>query len=87
MAADGGGATPGAGDRGGGTVGHYKIERLLGSGSFGEVRLASDRRNGRKVALKFITKGAMVDVAEVERVSREFFILVSLPCALAGSCG
>jgi hypothetical protein len=31
-----------------------------------------------QVAIKFIAKGSISDIAEVERVSREFFILTSL---------
>ena len=45
----------------------YHLGQLLGSGSFGEVRLGTERCSGKKVAIKIIEKRGITDVAEVER--------------------
>ncbi|WP_406699595.1 serine/threonine protein kinase [Singulisphaera sp. Ch08] len=37
---------------------HYEINRFLGSGTFGEVWLARDRRTGIQVAIKFFIHGS-----------------------------
>jgi serine/threonine protein kinase len=55
----------------------YKLGRVLGAGAYGQVRKAWDSR-GRKVAIKIISRVAVLDVSSVERVSQEFFILTSL---------
>ena len=56
----------------------YKFSALLGSGAFGQVRAATDRRTNQRVAIKIISRVAVLDVSSVDRVSREFFILTSL---------
>ncbi|GIW94829.1 MAG: serine/threonine protein kinase [Pirellulaceae bacterium] len=42
-------------------VPNYQIERFLGSGAYGEVWVALDRRTGRRVAIKFYTHRGGVD--------------------------
>lgn len=56
----------------------YHVGHVLGSGAFGEVRLVTSKLSGEKLALKCIDKGSVSDVSEVDRVSREFYILTSL---------
>lgn len=56
----------------------YKMLHVLGTGSFGEVRAATDRRSGKRVAIKTIDRSKVSDVSEVDRVAREYFILTGL---------
>ena len=62
----------------GARVGEFTLEHVLGRGAFGEVRLGVCARTGRRVAVKAISKSAILDVAEAERVSREFILLTFL---------
>ncbi len=45
----------------------YTIESLLGSGAYGEVWLATDRKTGRRVAIKFYTRQGAVDLSLLSR--------------------
>lgn len=53
----------------------YDSEKTLGKGTFGKVKLATHIPTGEKVAIKILEKDKIVDVADVERVSREIHIL------------
>ena len=50
----------------------YSIQKLLGSGAFGEVWAGVDRKTGRRVAIKFYTRRSSLDVtllsSEVEKL-------------------
>ncbi|MEO5894146.1 MAG: protein kinase [Vicinamibacterales bacterium] len=52
-------------------LGHYRIERLLGSGGMGEVYLAHDSKLGRQVALKVLSAQLASDPDRRERFERE----------------
>jgi 5'-AMP-activated protein kinase, catalytic alpha subunit len=52
-----------------------EIEKTLGQGTFGKVKLGIHERTGEKVAVKILEKKKIVDVSDIERVSREIHIL------------
>ncbi len=35
----------------------YEMDRILGSGSFGKVKLAKNKKDGKYVAIKILKKG------------------------------
>ena len=47
----------------------YKVGKLLGSGAYGHVWVAEDKRTGQKVALKKIF-GAFKDSTDAQRTYR-----------------
>ena len=49
--------------------------KTLGEGTFGKVKLGTHILTGGKVAVKILEKDRIIDVADVERVSREIHIL------------
>ncbi len=53
------------------TVGPYRIDALIGAGGMGEVYRGWDVRLRRAVALKFLAREFLTDVASVERFERE----------------
>ena len=53
------------------SLGHYRIERLLGSGGMSDVYLAEDTKLGRQVALKVLSHDVARDPERRERFERE----------------
>src|SRR6266496_3066515 len=53
------------------SIGHYRIESLLGVGGMGEVYLARDERLGRKVALKLLPEHLTADETQLSRFKAE----------------
>ncbi len=51
------------------------LGKTLGEGTFGKVKLATHILTGEKVAIKILEKERIIDVADVERVAREIYIL------------
>ncbi len=59
------------GDLIGQSIGHYRIESLLGVGGMGEVYLARDELLGRKVALKFLPEHLTAEATQLSRFKSE----------------
>ena len=57
------------------TVGPYNVGRVIGRGIVGDVREAIHRPTGKKMAMKVIDRGAMVDPTLGERLRREIAIM------------
>ncbi|OMJ94574.1 hypothetical protein SteCoe_2219 [Stentor coeruleus] len=57
------------------TIGDYTLLKSIGEGTFGKVKLGVHQLTNEKVAIKILEKKRIVDVADVERVSREIHIL------------
>jgi hypothetical protein len=55
----------------GSSLGHYRIDHLLGRGGMGEVYAAFDTRLGRRVAIKLMSPQTAADAALVERLLHE----------------
>ncbi|GIQ85244.1 hypothetical protein KIPB_006882 [Kipferlia bialata] len=60
-------------------VGNYVIGKTIGEGTFGRVRLGTHILTNEKVALKILEKQRIVDVADMQRVTREIQILKGDP--------
>ena len=56
-------------------IGDYNISKTIGEGTFGKVKLGIHKMTNEKVAIKILEKNRIVDVADIERVSREIHIL------------
>lgn len=50
-------------------------EETLGQGTFGKVKLVVHEETQQKAAIKILEKKKIVDVSDIERVSREIHIL------------
>lgn len=57
------------------TIGEYVLHKSIGEGTFGKVKLGTHILTGEKVAVKILEKKRIVDVSDIERVSREIHIL------------
>jgi 5'-AMP-activated protein kinase catalytic alpha subunit len=57
------------------TVGNYMLEKSLGQGTFGKVKLGKHLPTGERVAIKILQKDKIKDKSDVERITREIQIL------------
>jgi len=51
------------------------LDKTLGEGTFGKVKLAMHILTGEKVAIKILEKERIIDASDVQRVSWEIHIL------------
>ena len=56
-------------------IGQYILGKTIGEGTFGKVKIGMHILTKAKVAVKILEKSKIVDIADVERVSREIHIL------------
>ena len=56
----------------------YEIKDIIGIGTFGEVKLAVNKKTKEKVAIKIIDKEKMISFQNIERIKREFNIIKEL---------
>ena len=56
-------------------IGHYRLGKNLGIGSFGKVRLAEHQLTGHKVAVKILNRNRIRQLEMDEKVRREIKIL------------
>ena len=59
-------------------VGNYKMEKTIGEGTFGKVKLAVHIPTGEQVAIKILEKSKIHDQEELERVEKEIKYLKML---------
>jgi serine/threonine protein kinase len=62
------------------TIGNYKIEKTIGSGTFGKVKQGTHLPTLEKVAIKLLDKDKISQMEDIERVRREIKFLKSLNC-------
>ncbi|KAA8491493.1 putative myosin light chain kinase [Porphyridium purpureum] len=57
---------------------YYKLGKVIGVGSYGEVRLATDLLTGEQVAVKTVQRGKFMSEKEMEFVTREIEVMKKL---------
>ena len=56
----------------------YQMDRTLGSGSFGRVKLAKHKKDGKYVAIKILKKGELIKLKQVDHILNEIKILTMI---------
>ena len=56
----------------------YDMNRVLGSGSFGRVKLAKNKSDGRYVAIKILKKAEIIKSNQTEHIFNELDIMPDL---------
>ncbi len=56
-------------------VSDYEMQRTLGSGSFGRVKLAKNKKDGNYVAIKILKKSELIKLKQVDHILNEIKIL------------
>ena len=53
----------------------YHLDRTLGTGSFGRVKLAKHKKDGKYVAIKILKKSELIKLKQVDHILNEIKIL------------
>ena len=56
----------------------YKIEEIIGEGTYGKVKLATHLATNEKVAIKIIDKSKLINEGDNDRILNEMKILIKL---------
>ena len=56
----------------------YQIDRTLGTGSFGRVKLAKNKSTGKYVALKILKKAEIIKLKQIDHIMNEIRILTMI---------
>lgn len=56
----------------------YDLGTTLGTGSFGRVRIAKDKKNGKYVAVKIMKKAEIIKMKQVDHIMNENNILAAI---------
>ena len=56
----------------------YKMDRTLGSGSFGRVKLAKNKKDENYVAIKILKKAQIIKLKQVDHILNEIKILTMI---------
>lgn len=56
----------------------YDLGTTLGTGSFGRVRIAKDKKIGKSVAVKIMKKAEIIKMKQVDHIMNETNILASI---------
>ena len=59
-------------------IGNYRIEKTIGEGTFGKVKLGIHIPTAEQVAIKILEKDRIQDKEDLARISREINILKKL---------
>ena len=57
----------------------YEMDRTLGSGSFGRVKLAKNKKDGKFVAIKILKKAELIKLKQVSYILSLEYLLDSSP--------
>jgi serine/threonine protein kinase len=57
---------------------NYKLDKVLGQGSYAIVKLAVEKTSGKKVAIKTYEKYRLIDPRKMKNVRREISLLESM---------
>ena len=60
-----------------GNVPGYTIQQFIGSGAYGEVWSGTDKKTGRRVAVKFYTRRSSEDVRQLAREVEKLVVLAA----------